>query len=366
MFEPDRWIEMFVFRYDRPWPTAEPYAIDVSDPVLALGLIAAASIAITATPLRRVGVALIGASALAICVWALQVYMPIAGTHWGMREAMRTYYDQRSIYGEKIVYFGARQAAAAWAERASTLYEFESFVPQTLHVGQPMTITIQVNKPTDDRIVETEIGMTGTLTAIDGTRLEVTLAPDQHQLLAPIFERAREQAAQEPAVAKRTDELSDQVDALADQFEAASDAERKALGPKLEAARRQLEDSRRLLIEVSESRRRPLRAVDADRLIAWQLYWRGEQFWSGGEIWAFSPSQALPEMKTSFVNTNGVEFQKYLGDRARMPLGRRYFLVGEGGRIPSVRAQLPTARARDTFEVLDNTSNKFGIAAFWL
>ena len=28
MFEPERWIEMFVFRYDRPWPGAEPYSID--------------------------------------------------------------------------------------------------------------------------------------------------------------------------------------------------------------------------------------------------------------------------------------------------------------------------------------------------
>src|SRR5207244_9197772 len=38
MHEPERWIEMFVFRYDRPWPNGEPWSIDVSDGLLALGL----------------------------------------------------------------------------------------------------------------------------------------------------------------------------------------------------------------------------------------------------------------------------------------------------------------------------------------
>src|SRR5690606_38883047 len=31
MWSPERWIEMFVYRYDRPWPGGEPYAIDPSD-----------------------------------------------------------------------------------------------------------------------------------------------------------------------------------------------------------------------------------------------------------------------------------------------------------------------------------------------
>ena len=30
MWEPERWIEMFVFRYDRPWPSGEPWSIDPS------------------------------------------------------------------------------------------------------------------------------------------------------------------------------------------------------------------------------------------------------------------------------------------------------------------------------------------------
>ena len=104
--------------------------------------------------------------------------------------------------------------------------------------------------------------------------------------------------------------------------------------------------------------RPPIRAVDADRLIAWQLYWRGENFWSRDEIWGY-----LPEMKTAFPKTDNVDFNKYLDDRTRAPLGRRYFVVTEAGRATGRASMLPT-RARDTFEVLDTTSNKFSLAAF--
>ena len=44
-----------------------------------------------------------------------------------------------------------------------------------------------------------------------------------------------------------------------------------------------------------------MRIVDADRLVAWQLYWRGENFWSSDEIWGF-----LPETRTAFIKTDNV------------------------------------------------------------
>src|SRR6185436_4535337 len=120
MHEPERWIEMFVYRYDRPWPGAEPYAIDPSDGFLGLGLLAALAIAVMATRFVRLGVALACAAGLAICVWALQVYMPLAGTHWGMREAIRTYYEQRTIYGQQLLYFDPAQLAADWSGTGQT------------------------------------------------------------------------------------------------------------------------------------------------------------------------------------------------------------------------------------------------------
>jgi len=119
MFEPDRWVEMFVYRYDRPWPGGEPYQVDPSDGFLALAIAAVIGLAIMGTRFVRLGVAVVGTVGLAICVWALQVYMPHAGTHWGMREAMRSYYEQRTIYGHKRVFF-ARSGASTTTARAST------------------------------------------------------------------------------------------------------------------------------------------------------------------------------------------------------------------------------------------------------
>ncbi len=300
MYEPERWIEMFVFRYDRPWPSGEPWSIDPSDGFLALGIAAAIGLAIIATRWVRVGVLALAACGLAICVWGLQVYMPAAGTHWGMREAVRTYYEQRSIYGQKLVYFGSGELYDDWHEVKDT-WSFETFIPDALQVGQPMTITIQVNKADDERIMEQEVTLVGTATSLGAHSVQITLSPGERAKLEPLL--AKGQA-----------------------------------GPR---------------------GRSPVRAVDADRLIAWQLYWRGENFWSGDEIWGW-----LPEMKTAFVKTDNVEFNKYINDRTRAPLGRRYFVVTEAGRITGVRSMLPTQRGRDSFEVLDTTSNKFSLASF--
>jgi len=301
MYEPERWIEMFVFRYDRPWPSGEPWQIDPSDGFFALGVAAAIAILI-ASRWRRLGVACIGGVGLAICVWSLQIYMPLAGTHWGMRDAVRAYYDQRTIYGQKLVYFGLGELHDDW-HAAGDRWTFETHVPQALQIGQPMTLTIQIRKANDERIVEDELVLTGATSRIGDHTVELTLAPGERARLAPLIARGK-------------------------------------TGPR---------------------GRPPLRVVDADRLIAWQLYWRGENFWSGDEIWGY-----LPEMRTAFVKTDNVEFTKYFADRSRAPLGRRYFLVTEAGRILGPRASLPTQRARDSYEVLDTTSNKFSLAAFWL
>ncbi len=304
-WEPERWIEMFVFRYDRPWPTMEPWSIDPSDGFLVLGAIASGALILAAAlPWRRIGVAILGAAGLAICIWSLQVYMPDAGKHWGMREAVRTYYEQRTIYGQKNVYFSARQVADDWAS-VKDRWTFQTFIPDTLHVGQPMTIRIQLNKPESEQTMVTEMGMVGTVTRIGRHEVEVHIPP---------AERAK-------------------IDALVEQ------------GKK--------EKKRRL--------RPPVRAVDADRLIAWNLYWRGENFWSADEIFGW-----LPEMKTGFNKVDNVDFNKYMADRTRAPLGRRYYIVTEAGRATSVRSLLPTARAKETFQVLDTTSNKFSLVGFEL
>jgi hypothetical protein len=300
--EPRRWIEMFVFRYDRPWPAGEPWQIDPSDGFLGLGALAALGVALAATPWPRIGVAMIATAGLAIGVWALQVYMPIAGTHWGMREAMRAYYDQRTIYGQKRVYFGRGELYDDW-HAATDRQTFETHVPEALQIGQPMQLTIQVNQVGAERITDHEVVLTGQVTAIGDHTIELTLAPGERARLVPLLAGA-------------------------------GDAPRG---------------------------RPPILALDADRLLAWQLYWRGESFWSQEEIWG-----PLPEQRATFLQNANAELLKYLDDPTRAPRGRRMFVITDAGHAATLRPLLPTPRARDSFEFVDTASNKFTLAAFTL
>ena len=179
-------------------------------------------------------------------------------------------------------------------------WSFDTFIPDALQVGQPMTLTIELRSAKNANTIDATIPLVGKVRAIGPHTVEVALAPGERAKLASYVARGEH-------------------------------------GPRGRA---------------------PVHAVDADRLIAWSLYWRGENFWSAEEINAY-----LPEMKTSFPASNG-DFQKYLNDHTRAPIGRRYFLVTEAGKIMSPKGMLPTQRGRDTYEVIDTTSNKFSLASF--
>jgi hypothetical protein len=105
--------------------------------------------------------------------------------------------------------------------------------------------------------------------------------------------------------------------------------------------------------------RPPQRVLDADRLIAWQLYWRGENFWSGDEIFG-----RTEETRTVFKETDNKAFLNYLERQGKK--GRRYFVVTEAGRANNLRTVLPTERAKDSYEILDRSSNKFTLMSFTL
>jgi hypothetical protein len=304
MHEPARWIEMFVFRDDRPWPAGAPWEIDPSDGFLALGGLATLGVVLAATRWRRLAVGALAAAGLAICVWSLQVYMPIAGTHWGMRDAVRAYYDRRTVYGEKLVYFGLGELYDDWHD-AGDRRVIQTHIPAALQVGQPMTVTIQV-LPARDRGSEAPRSavLVGAVTAIADHEIELVLAPGERAKLAPLVAEGARGARGKPAI----------------------------------------------------------RVVDADRILAWQLYWRGENFWTQEEIWG-----PLPELQASFLASSAnADLQKYLADATRAPRGRRYFVITDANYAPNLRAQLPTPRARDSFELTDTTSNKFTLASFTL
>jgi 4-amino-4-deoxy-L-arabinose transferase-like glycosyltransferase len=292
--EPDRWIEMFTFRYDRPWPSGEPWSVDPSDGLLALGALAV--VALIALCISRWGVIAVGAAGLAISLWAQHAYMPVAAKHWGMREAFETYYRARTIYGQKRVFFDAPQCVAGTPDRAR--WSFASFIPDALQLGQPMTLTFEL-----DRELTRAAGQ---VIAIDDHEITIELPPAERAKIAALHEACKNK-------------------------------------PQHRAARR------------------PVTFVDADKLLAWQLYWRGEQFWSGGEIWG-----RVPELKTTFPPTpNSSEvFLRYLNDRERAPLGRRYFVVTDAMRASSLRTMLPTTRGRESFRIVDTQSNKFTLMQF--
>lgn len=306
MFEEKQWVEMFIFRYDRPWPSAAPWSIDSSDGFLVLGLCAAGSVALLGSRWRRLAVTAVCGSALAIALWSMHVYMPIAGNHWGMREAVRAYYRERRIDGPRIIYFGARQLYDEWRSRPAS-YSFDVLVPDRLVEGQPMSIRLTVNRLREQRVTDSDTTLYGTVVKIRGSRVTIELPAQELQKLEPVLAAG----AREPAV--------------------------RADAP------------------------RPVRVIEGDRLIAWQLYWRGENFWSGDEVFGW-----LPENKVAFIKTDNVAFTKYINDRTLCPLGKRYFVVTESGRALGLRSSLPTERAQKTFEVIDTSSNKFTTVAFYL
>ena len=301
MFEPDRWIEMFVFLYTRPWPEGEPYVLDPSDGFLLLGIAGAIALLLLSTRWVRFAVATVCGVGLAICIYALQIYMPLAAPHWGMGDAIGAYYDQRTIYGQTLVYFGTGQLREDWQGRGDT-WTFETKIPRTYQDGQPMTLDVRIHKPDEPKTREQQLVLVGTAVSHGDHSITVKLAPGERQKLDPLI----------------------------------------AAGAK----------SKR-------GKRKAFRAVDADRLIAWQLYWRGENFWSAEEILGF-----IPEMKTAFPNPNNVEINKYLADRSRMPFNRRYFVVANAGQLPNIKAMIPSDRGKASIEILDQTSNKFWLGAF--
>jgi 4-amino-4-deoxy-L-arabinose transferase-like glycosyltransferase len=96
------------------------------------------------------------------------------------------------------------------------------------------------------------------------------------------------------------------------------------------------------------------RKSEKEPLLAWQLYWRGENFYTRNSIY----NQANPADKTVFLGDRNVEkMQQYFNAHP----GERVFFVVERARFESLRGLLPAA-ARSTLTVVDETNNKIYLA----
>jgi 4-amino-4-deoxy-L-arabinose transferase-like glycosyltransferase len=98
-----------------------------------------------------------------------------------------------------------------------------------------------------------------------------------------------------------------------------------------------------------------LRKSADEPLIAWQMYWRGETFYTKNAIY----DHRLPQTdKTVFLADHNVEkMQTYFKTHG----GRRVFFIVERSRFESLRALLPEA-AKATLKPVDETNNKVYLA----
>jgi 4-amino-4-deoxy-L-arabinose transferase-like glycosyltransferase len=89
-------------------------------------------------------------------------------------------------------------------------------------------------------------------------------------------------------------------------------------------------------------------------LIAWQLYWRGENFYTQNQIYR----DHQPLERTVFLGDRNTEkMQTYFKTHA----GRRVFFIVERTRFESLRSLLPE-RARSSLRVVDESNNKIYLA----
>lgn len=94
-----------------------------------------------------------------------------------------------------------------------------------------------------------------------------------------------------------------------------------------------------------------LRKGPEEPVIAWMMYWRGENFYTCNQIYDHRIEQSE---KTVFLGDRNTEkLQEYLRNHP----GRRMFFLIERHRLESLRSLLPEA-ARPTLEVVDDSNNK--------
>lgn len=93
-----------------------------------------------------------------------------------------------------------------------------------------------------------------------------------------------------------------------------------------------------------------VRRSPAERLLVWQMYWRGENFYTANEIF-----QGPKEERTVFLGDKNVENLKEWVSRHR---GRRAFLLVERSRYGQLPGMFPD-NTRSSLHIIDETNMKF-------
>jgi 4-amino-4-deoxy-L-arabinose transferase-like glycosyltransferase len=90
-----------------------------------------------------------------------------------------------------------------------------------------------------------------------------------------------------------------------------------------------------------------------EKLLVWQMYWRGENFYTQNEIF-----EGPPEERTIFLGDRNVENLKQWISRHR---GRRAFLLVERSNWPRVADMMPP-ESRPSLKIIDDGNMKFVLA----
>jgi hypothetical protein len=291
-------IELYIYRYDRAWPSADPWFLDLSDTFWKFGVVFAALFALLCVPrIRRLVVPGLLVSALVFALWAMNGYMSKAAPHWGQKALHETYYKQRQIHGVDYQYYSLRDLADDWSTSKDVMVE--SMLPDGFQVGAPMRAQIFVpgaGIPNDLVVLHGSVSRVGT------SKFWMEFPNSERSKLSDLIERGK---------------------------------------------------------GLPKGKRRPWKQVNADRMVAWQLNWHGEDFWTGGEMYG-----DRADARTIYKQNDNKEFLKWLKDPERA--GRTFFIITEAGRTRSLQGILPTPRAKETFEVLDTSCNKFTVVRFSL
>jgi hypothetical protein len=227
----------------------------------------------------------------------MNVYMPAAAAHWGQRALHETYYAEREIHGIDFQYYSLRDLSDDWSNSDDLLVE--SALPKDFQSGAAMRIQIFVPGA---GVPEDRVDLSGTVSRIGDNKFWISIPAAERAKLGDLVARGK---SQKPAG------------------------------------------------------RRPWRQVNADRLIAWQLNWHGEDFWSNGEMYGHRE-----DAKTIFKLIDNKIFLEWLGKPERA--GRTFFIVTEASRAKSLKGILPTPKAKDSLEILDTSCNKFTLVRFTL
>jgi 4-amino-4-deoxy-L-arabinose transferase-like glycosyltransferase len=291
-FEQKQLLELFIYRYDRPWPSGAPWHVDLAAPFWLFLAAFALFLGLSASRrCHRFALVGCGAVAIAFSFWQNSVYMAAAAPHWGQKQHHVTYFKRRTLHGAEIQATSVATLRDFWQTHRE--FTLETVLPDGLAVGQPKTITLRA-------VPGASITVSARINAIGDHRLTIsaTPTPEEEQALATFF--------------------------------ATATANQKAATPTV--------------------------LLDADRLIAWQLNWRGENFWSSGDIFG-----ATPDAQTVFSKLDD-GLRRYLEKYGRD--GRRYFVITEAPRVDRVIAQTPADATLADQRIEDSSSNKYTLFSF--